>query len=126
MLFPLGCKMAAVLSGNRNNIEEVSKYMDECKRMEINVLGPDINESAHDFTVTRKGHIRFGMGGIKGVGTGAVESIIQTREQGGFYRDIYDFAERVNLNTCNRKVLESLVYAGAFDSFTDIKDTIVS
>ena len=113
--------MAAVLSGNRNNIEEVSKYMDECKRMEINVLGPDINESAHDFTVTRKGHIRFGMGGIKGVGLGAVESIIQTREQGGFYRDIYDFAERVNLNTCNRKVLESLVYAGAFDSFTDIK-----
>ncbi|MDD2289100.1 MAG: DNA polymerase III subunit alpha [Bacteroidales bacterium] len=113
--------MAAVLSGNRNNIEEVSKYMDECKRMEINVLGPDINESAHDFTVNRKGDIRFGMSGIKGVGYGAVESIILAREQGGPFRDIYDFAERVNLNTCNRKVLESLVYAGAFDSFTDIK-----
>lgn len=113
--------MAAVLSRNRDNIEEVAKFMDECKRMELNVLGPDVNESMHDFTVNTHGDIRFGMAGIKGVGYGAVENIIQARQEGGPFRDVYDFMERINLNTCNRKVLESLVYAGAFDSFADIR-----
>ena len=113
--------MAAVLSKSRDNIEEVGKFMDECKRMELNVLGPDVNESMHDFTVNKHGDIRFGMAGIKGVGYRAVENIIQARQDGEPFRDIYDFVERINLNTCNRRVLESLVYAGAFDSFTDIK-----
>ncbi|MFA5769456.1 MAG: DNA polymerase III subunit alpha [Bacteroidales bacterium] len=113
--------MAAVLSRNRDNIDEVSKFMDECKRMDLNVLGPDVNESMHDFTVNKKGDIRFGMAGIKGVGYGAVENIIKAREQDGPFKDIYDFAERINLNTCNRKALESLIYAGAFDSLKDVK-----
>lgn len=113
--------MAAVLSRNRDNIDEVSKFMDECKRMDLNVLGPDVNESMHDFTVNKKGDIRFGMAGIKGVGYGAVENIIKAREQDGPFKDIYDFAERINLNTCNRKALESLVYAGAFDSLKEVK-----
>lgn len=113
--------MAAVLSRNRDNIDEVSKFMDECKRMDLKVLGPDVNESMHDFTVNKKGDIRFGMAGIKGVGYGAVENIIKAREQDGPFKDIYDFAERINLNTCNRKALESLVYAGAFDSFKEVK-----
>lgn len=113
--------MAAVLSKNRDNIEEITKFMDECKRMNINVLGPDVNESVHEFTVTHDGNIRFAMAGIKGVGYGAVESIIQDRAQRGRFTDVYDFMERVNTNACNRKVVESLIYAGAFDSFTDIK-----
>lgn len=111
--------MAAVLSRNLNKIEEVAKYMDECKRMDISVLGPDVNESMHDFTVNSNGNIRFGMGGIKGVGYGAVDNIIQARLEGGPFKDIYDFIERINLNTCNRKTLESLIYAGALDSFTE-------
>ncbi|HHV40102.1 MAG TPA: hypothetical protein GXX61_01755, partial [Bacteroidales bacterium] len=81
----------------------------------------DINESMHDFTVNKAGDIRFGMAGIKGVGYGAVEDIVQERKSGGPFQDIYDFIERINLNSCNKKVLESLVYAGAFDSFPDIK-----
>ncbi len=113
--------MAAVLSRNRDNIEEVSKFMDECKRMELNVLGPDVNESMHDFTVNKAGDIRFGMAGIKGVGYGAVENIIRAREQDGSFKDVYDFAERINFNTCNRKALESLIYAGAFDSMKEVK-----
>lgn len=113
--------MAALLTRVRDNIADVSKYMDECVRMGLNVLGPDINESMHDFTVNKAGDIRFGMAGIKGVGYGAVEDIVQERKSGGPFQDIYDFIERINLNSCNKKVLESLVYAGAFDSFPDIK-----
>lgn len=113
--------MAAVLSKNRDNIDEVSKYMDECKRMGVPVLGPDVNESMHDFTVNKAGAIRFGMAGIKGVGYGAVEAIVQAREKDGPFSDVFNFFERVNLNTCNRKAIESLAYAGAFDSFTDIR-----
>ncbi|MDY0175113.1 MAG: DNA polymerase III subunit alpha, partial [Bacteroidales bacterium] len=113
--------MAALLTRVRDNIADVSKYMDECVRMGLNVLGPDINESMHDFTVNKTGDIRFGMAGIKGVGYGAVEDIVQERKSGGPFRNIYDFIERINLNSCNKKVLESLVYAGAFDSFPDIK-----
>ena len=113
--------MAAVLSKNRDNIDEVSKFMDECKRMDINVSGPDINESVHDFTVNARGDIRFGMAGIKGVGYNAVESIVRSRIEEGPFSDVYNFVERINSNICNRKVLESLIYAGALDSFTDIK-----
>ncbi|HPX79037.1 MAG TPA: DNA polymerase III subunit alpha [Bacteroidales bacterium] len=113
--------MAALLTRVRDNITEVSKYMDECRRMELNVLGPDINESMHDFTVNKKGDIRFGMAGIKGVGYGAVENIVENRKENGPYTDIYNFIERISLTACNKKVLESLVYAGAFDTFSSIK-----
>lgn len=109
--------MAATLSRNLNDIEELTKLMDECKRMKISVMGPDVNESRDNFTVTKKGDIRFGMAGIKGVGGAAVENIIKAREEKGAPFDtIFDFVERINLNTVNRKTIESLIYAGAFDS----------
>lgn len=108
--------MAAVLSNNMSDIKSVTFFMEECKRMEIKVLGPDINESALKFAVNTEGEIRFGLGGIKGVGESPVASIIEAREEGNF-RDIFDFTRRVNLRKCNKRALESLVLAGAFDSF---------
>ena len=95
--------------------------MDECKAMGINVLGPDVNESYLKFSVNAKGDIRFGLGGVKGVGEGAVEAIIKEREANGPYKNIYDFVERVNLQACNRKNLECLALSGGFDCFTDMR-----
>jgi DNA polymerase III subunit alpha len=112
--------MAANLSRNLNHITEITKFMQECKRMNRKVLGPDVNESIVKFTVNRKGEIRFGMAAIKGVGEGAVNEILTAREKGGFFRDIYDFAERVNLQTVNKKNLEAMAMAGVFDSFGNI------
>lgn len=109
--------MAATLSRNINKIEELTKLMDECKSMGLKVLGPDINESNLKFTVNAEGHIRFGLGAIKGVGGAAVECIILERKKNGTFSDIYDFVQRVNLSSCNRKMIESMALAGAFDSF---------
>jgi DNA polymerase-3 subunit alpha len=94
--------------------------MDECKTLELNVLEPDVNESELSFTVNSKGDIRFGLGGIKGVGEGAAEAIITEREKNGKYKDIFDFLERVNLQSCNKKTIENLAQAGAFECFEDI------
>lgn len=91
--------------------------MDECKRMGITVLGPDINESLEKFGVNAKGEIRFGLGAIKGVGVNAVSAIIKERNENGLFKDIYDFVERVNLSACNRSSIENLAMAGAFDCF---------
>lgn len=113
--------MAANLTRNKDDIAEVSKFMDECKAMGIAVLGPDVNESRLTFVSNQKGEIRFGLGGIKGVGEGAVEAIVREREKNGQYTSIFNFMERVNLNACNRKAVESLVLAGAFDAFTNVK-----
>lgn len=114
--------MAATLSRNLNDMDEITKLMDECKRMGIEVLGPDVNESSDNFTVNKKGNIRFGMAGIKGVGAGAVESIVNAREaKGANFSSIFNFVERANLNAVNRKTLESLICAGAFDSFEPVK-----
>ena len=112
--------MAANLTVAKDDIKDVTKFMDECKAMKISVLAPDVNESELNFTVNAKGDIRFGLGGIKGVGEGAVEAILQERAKGGKYKDIFDFLERVNLQTCNRKTIENLALAGAFDCFTDM------
>lgn len=112
--------MAANLTRNRDNITEVSKFMDECKNMGINVLGPDVNESDLNFTVNKDGNIRFGLGGIKGVGEGAALAIIQERTKVRKYTGIFDFIERVNLTACNKKTIESLALAGGFDEFADI------
>ncbi len=109
--------MAAVMSRSLADITEISKLMDECRAMGIEILGPDINESRIKFSVNLQGSIRFGLAAIKGVGENAVQSIIATREKGGPFRDVFDLVERVNLATCNRKNLECLVWAGAFDSF---------
>jgi DNA polymerase-3 subunit alpha len=108
--------MAAVLN-NQNNIEKISFFMDETRRMGIPVLGPDINESDLSFAVNRKGEVRFGMAGIKGVGDKAIESIIEERNVNGPYLDVYDFARRTNSRAVSKKVYENLIYAGAFDLF---------
>ncbi|MGI6073724.1 MAG: DNA polymerase III subunit alpha [Fermentimonas sp.] len=113
--------MAAVLSNNLNNISEITKFMDECKAMDINVLSPDVNESMLKFSVNKRGDIRFGLGAIKSVGQAAVNDIISERQHNGPYKDIFDFIERVNPTSCNRKTIEALALAGAFDSFTEIK-----
>lgn len=112
--------MAAVLSRNLSNITEITKFMDECKAMGINVLGPDVNESMLKFSVNKEGHIRFGMAAIKGVGESAVNNIIEERIKNGPYKNIFDFVERVNLSSCNKKNIESLALAGAFDNFQEI------
>ncbi|MDH6343584.1 DNA polymerase-3 subunit alpha [Parabacteroides sp. PFB2-12] len=108
--------MAAVLSRNISNITEITKFMDECKAMDIQVLGPDVNESSLKFSVNKKGDIRFGLGAVKGVGESAVRNIIEERKKEPF-KSVFDFVERVSLTTCNKKNIESLALAGAFDNF---------
>ena len=109
--------MAAVLSRSLSNIADITKFMDECKAMGIQVLGPDVNESILKFSVDKQKNIRFGMGAIKGVGESAVQNIIEERKKNGPYKDLFDFVERVNLSACNKKNIESLALAGAFDNF---------
>jgi DNA polymerase III subunit alpha len=111
--------MASVLSNNMNDIKQVSFFMTECNRMGIPVLGPDVNESSSKFTVNKEGGIRFGMAAIKGVGGNAVEDIIIKRQEAP-YTTFFDFVKRINLRQCNKKVMESLAYAGGFDCFTNI------
>ncbi|WP_299578327.1 DNA polymerase III subunit alpha [uncultured Sunxiuqinia sp.] len=108
--------MAANMSRNLSNIVDITKLMEESKRMGINVLGPDVNESFNKFMVNPEGDVRFGMAAIKGVGAGAVFDIVKARE-GGLFTSVFDFVERVNLHTVNKKNIEGLAMAGAFDSF---------
>ncbi|GAA4754777.1 DNA polymerase III subunit alpha [Flavisolibacter ginsenosidimutans] len=111
--------MAAVLN-HANAIEKLTFFMEECKRMGLTVLGPDINESQKGFAVNAEGEIRFGLGGLKGVGEAAVESIIDERKSGGVFEDPFNFMKRINQRTVNKKTLESLIYAGAFDEFPQL------
>ncbi|WP_271765789.1 DNA polymerase III subunit alpha [Aquimarina algiphila] len=111
--------MAAVLSNNMNDIKQVTFFMEECKRMKLDVLGPDVNESYRKFSVNKDGAVRFGMGAIKGVGTGAVATIVENRKEDGPYRSIFDLAKRIDLRAANKKAFESLALAGGFDSFSD-------
>lgn len=109
--------MSAVLN-HAGAIEKITFFMEECKRMGIKVLGPDINESLKGFAVNQRGEIRFGLGGLKGVGDAAVDTVIAEREKNGPYKDIFDFIKRVLQKNVNKKSLESLAYSGAFDCFT--------
>ncbi|MGL5682257.1 MAG: DNA polymerase III subunit alpha [Marinifilaceae bacterium] len=109
--------MAANLSNNLSAIDKVTIFMEECKRMGLSVLAPDVNESNHNFTVNSQGQIRFGMAAIKGVGEGAVERIIEERKANGPYKDLYDFFERIDFRAVNKKTLENLITAGGLDSF---------
>lgn len=109
--------MAANLSNNLSDITKVTVFMDECKRMGLSVLAPDVNESYNDFTVNSHGQIRFGMAAIKGVGEAAVEKIIEEREKNGPYKDVYDFFERIDYKSVNKKTIENLITAGGLDSF---------
>ncbi|WP_281227654.1 DNA polymerase III subunit alpha [Flavobacterium aquiphilum] len=108
--------MAAVLSNNMNDIKQVSFFMEECKRMGLQVLGPDVNESYYKFTVNDDYAVRFGMGAIKGVGAGAVETIVENRKSGK-YKSIFDLTKRIDLRAANKKAIENLALAGGFDSF---------
>jgi DNA polymerase-3 subunit alpha len=107
--------MASVLTHNQSSIDKVTFFMEECRRMGIKVLGPDVNESRFAFSVNKAGQIRFGLGAVKGVGEGAVEAIVQERERNGPYTSVFDLMRRVDLRAANRKALESLALAGAFD-----------
>ena len=113
--------MAAVMSRSLSNITDITKLMDECKAMGIQVLGPDVNESNLKFTVNKHGDIRFGLGAVKGVGEAAVQSIMDERRANGPYKGIFDFVQRVNLNACNKKNMECLALSGGFDSFPELK-----
>jgi DNA polymerase-3 subunit alpha len=112
--------MSSLLTNNQGNIDKVTFFMEECKRMGIAVLGPDVNESQVNFAVNKKGEIRFGLGAIKGVGEGAVEVIIAEREANGPYKSLFDLTKRVNLRSVNKKTLEGMGLAGAFDCFTNV------
>lgn len=109
--------MAANMSRNLDNINEITKLMDECKSMGIETLGPDVNESRLKFSVNKAGAIRFGLAAIKGMGASAATAIIKERESNGPFKDIFDLAQRVNLGACNRKCFESMALSGGFDSF---------
>jgi len=111
--------MSAVLN-HQGSIDKITFFMAECKKMNITVLGPDINESLKGFSPNKKGEIRFGLGGLKGVGEAAISNIIDERLKHGNYKDIFDFITRINQRTVNKKTLESLAYSGAFDCFTDL------
>jgi DNA polymerase III subunit alpha len=109
--------MAAVLTNNVSNIDKITFFMEECRNMGVPVKGPDVNESDVRFAVNDKGEIRFALSAIKGVGEAAVESLIEERKANGKFKDVFDFIKRLNLRTVNKKVLESLVQAGALDEF---------
>ena len=109
--------MASVLTHSQGSIDKITFFMEECRRMGISVLGPDVNESQLQFSVNKQGQIRFGLGAVKGVGEAAVEGLVTERSANGPYKDIFDLMRRVNLRAANRKALESLAYAGAFDGF---------
>ena len=109
--------MASVLTHNLSNIDKITFFMDECKRMGVPVLGPDVNESKYQFAVNKSGQIRFGMGAVKGVGEAAVVSIVDDRSANGPYKSVFDLVRRINLRAANKKTFESLAYAGGLDSF---------
>ena len=109
--------MAAVLTNNMGDIKKVTFFIEEARKQGVAVLGPDVNESILKFNVNKQGQIRFGMAAVKGAGEAAVEEIVQQREQKGVYKDVFDFAKRVNLRAVNKKTFESLALSGAFDSF---------
>jgi DNA polymerase-3 subunit alpha len=111
--------MAAVLSNNMNDIKQVTFFMEECKRMKLDVLGPDVNESFYKFSVNKNYAVRFGMGAIKGVGHGAVMTIVDHRKKDGHFKSIFDFAKRIDLRAANKKAFENLALAGGFDGFGD-------
>ena len=112
--------MSAVLTHNLSNIDKITFFMEECRRMNLPVLGPDVNESQYNFSVNKKGEIRFGMGAVKGVGEAAAEGIIAERNANGAFKNIFDLTKRISGKAANKRCLESLAQAGAFDCFEGI------
>ena len=111
--------MAAVLSRNRSDIEKLSGFIDECKKMHIPVKGPDVNESFAEFGVNSHGDIRFGLAALKGIGENVAAEILAARRKEGPFKSIYDFVERVTPSVLNRRIIDTLAAAGAFDCFSD-------
>ena len=110
--------MAAVLTRNLNDIKKITFIMDECRRMGMQVLGPDVNESYLKFTVNKQGNIRFGLAAVKGIGAGIVEALVQERDRLGPFRDIYNMVERISLKTLNKKVVEAMAVSGSLDNLS--------
>lgn len=117
--------MAATLSSEMDNTDKIVVLIDECRKLGIDVLPPDVNESGVHFGVTPKG-IRFGLSAIKNVGTGAVEQIVKARDEKGNFKDIFDFCVRVDLRLANKKTIEGLIQSGAFDSLHNNRAQIFS
>ncbi|MDQ0106605.1 DNA polymerase-3 subunit alpha [Chitinophaga terrae (ex Kim and Jung 2007)] len=111
--------MASVLNC-ASNIEKITFFMEECKRMGIDVLPPDVNESFKGFAVNKQGQIRFGLGGLKGVGEAAIENLLEERKKEGPFTSVFNFIKRVNQRAVNKKSLEALVMSGAFDCFPEL------
>ncbi len=118
--------MAALLTGVMSSSEKVALYIAECRRKGIEILPPDVNESDTNFTVVGENRIRFGLAAVKNVGRGAIETIIETRQKEGSFTSLHDFCSKVDLRTCNRKVIESLVKSGAFDSLGGMRSQYLS
>ena len=118
--------MSAVLTHHLSNIDKITFFMEEARRMGIPVLSPDVNESKYQFSVNKRGEIRFGLGAVKGVGEAAVHSIVEERTKNGAFKNIFDFVKRINLRAANKKTLENLTYAGAFDSYGLSRSTYIT
>jgi len=112
--------LAANLTNNLANMDNIKKFIEDGLQTGIRILPPDINESDVEFIVNQEGHIRFGLAALKGVGSAAIGSIIEERETNGKFETIFDFVKRINSKNCNKKNMESLVYAGAFDGFSGV------
>ena len=113
--------MSSVLTHNKNDITKLTFFLRECKRMGVEVLGPDINESISVFSVNKTGQIRFGLSALKGVGEGPVEAITNERKENGPFKNVFDFVRRLDLRSINKRAMESLVLGGGFDCFDDIR-----
>lgn len=116
--------IASVLTHNKSDISKLTFFLRECKRMNLEVLGPDVNESQSDFSVNRQGQIRFGMSALKGVGEGPVEAILETRKIGGAFNNVFDMMQRLDLRSFNKRALESLILGGALDCFEDMPRSV--
>ena len=117
--------MAAMLNSFLGNQNKVPEYIEECKRLSIEILKPDINKSDTKFTVD-KNQIRFGMGSIKNVGTAAVDEIVEERTKNGDFKDFSDFCERIKDSSVNKKCIESLIKAGSFDNLGQTRKTLIA
>ncbi len=113
--------MASVLNHNKNDISKVTFFLDECRRMKLDVLPPNVSESFHDFRVNAEGQIRFGLSALKGVGAAPVEELVRARNEGAEFNSIFDLARKLNLRVMNKRCFESLAYAGAFDEFGETR-----
>lgn len=118
--------MAAVLSSDMDKTDKVVVFVEECRRMRLQLLPPAINVSEYHFTASASDEIRYGLGAIKGVGEAAIESLVEERQRGGIYRDLFDLCQRVDLRKLNRRVLEALIRSGAFDALGANRATLTA